>query len=495
VQQVVDPKLNYLLVNVISDKVARLAAFGYDNALELPDGRPAAAKTGTTNNYWDAWTIGFTPQLVTGVWVGNADNSPMKRVSGASGAAPVWNKIMATALEDKPAEEFVRPPGIKDMVVCNISGKLPTDHCPNPVHESFIEGNESTTHCDVHQAFRVNRETGRLATVYTPPELVDEIVYEIYPSDAADWVRENNIPQPPTQYDTYGPSPASGPVVILNPTPYAYVKGILPIIGNAKAGNFAFYRLEYGPGLNPDGWSLIGGDHHNQVDNGPLEFWDVTGLDGFYTLRLTVVEHSQQIHEYATQVTVDNVPPQVTIGYPEESQVYVMEDDEWLSIQADAVDNFSMERVDFYLDDRLLGTTTVSPYNKRWTIVMSDALPSLPPGTVITGTEIITNPDGSLGTGVITLTQVITDEETDVISQWFHDGRGVMVDASGGYTESHLIHVVAFDAAGNEVESEPVRVFVIHEEKEEEQEQGAIPLGKEDWVALLTDDRQVVSGC
>lgn len=491
-QQVVDPKLNYLLVDVMSDKVARLAAFGYNNALELADGRPVAAKTGTTNNYWDAWTVGFTPQLVTGVWVGNADNKPMNRVSGASGAAPIWNKVMATALEGQPVEAFLRPPGIKDVVVCSVSGKLPTEHCPNQVREIFIEGNEPTTYCDVHQAFRVNRETGRLATVYTPPELVDEIVYEIYPSEAADWVRENDIPQPPTQYDTYGPSPASGPVVIVNPTPYAYVKGIFPIIGNAKAGDFAFYRLEYGPGLNPDSWSLIGGDHHNQVDNGPLEFWDVTGLDGLYTLRLTVVEHNQQIHEYATQVTVDNTPPEVTISYPEASQVYVMEDDEWLSVQADAVDNFSMDRVDFYLDNRFLGTTTVPPYNKRWTIVMSDTIPSLPVGTVITGTEVITSPDGSLGTQIITLTQVISGEN-DVVSQWFHDGRGIIVDASGGYTETHLIHVVAFDVAGNEVESEPVRVFVIHKEKEEEEKQGALLLRKEDWIALLTDDRRSVA--
>jgi penicillin-binding protein 1C len=491
-QQVVDAKLNYLLVDVLSDKVTRLAAFGYDNALELPDDRPAAAKTGTTNNYWDAWTVGFTPELVTGIWVGNADNSPMNRVAGASGAAPIWNKVMATALEGEPIQEFVRPPGIKDVVVCSVSGKLPTEHCPNAVREIFIEGNEPTTYCDVHQAFRVNRETGRLATVYTPPELVDEVVYEIYPPDAADWVRENNIPQPPAQYDTYGPSPMSGPVVIVNPPPYAYVKGILPIIGNAKAGDFAFYRLEYGPGLNPDGWSLIGGDHHNQVDNGPLEFWDVTGLDGFYTLRLTVVEHNQQIHEYATQVTVDNTPPEVTISYPEEGQVYVMEDDEWISVQADAVDNFSMDRVDFYIDDRPLGTSTVPPYNKRWTIVMSDTIPTLPPGTVITGTEVITNPDGTLGSQVITLTQVISGEN-DLVIQWFHDGRGIILDTNG-YTETHLIHVVAFDVAGNEVESEPVRVFVIHEEKEKEKEEGAIPLTKEDWVALLPDERRSVGG-
>jgi hypothetical protein len=495
VQQVVDPKLNYMLVDILSDNQARLAAFGYNNALELPDGRPAGAKTGSTNNFWDAWTIGFTPQLVTGVWVGNADNAPMNRVPGSRGAAPIWNQVMTTVLEDEPVAAFSRPPGIVEVAVCSVSGKLPTQHCPHTVTEIFIEGNEPTTYCDVHQAFRVNRETGRLATIYTPPELVEEVVYEIYPADAADWVRENDIPQPPAQYDTYGPSPASGPVVIVEPPPYAYVKGVFPIIGNARAGNFAYYRLEYGPGLDPDSWSLIGGDHHNQVDNGALEFWDVTGLDGLYTLRLTVVEHNQQIQEYATQVTVDDIPPEVTISYPEEGQAYVMEDDEWISIQADAVDNFSMDRVDFYVDDRLLSTATVPPYNKRWTITMSDTRPSLPVGTVITDTQVITQPDGSLATEVITVTQVISqslNDDVTLVAQFFQNGWGVMLDSTGGYTETHLLHVVAFDAAGNEMESDPVRVYVAHkkEEKEEEQKQGfLIPFRREDWVALERTER------
>jgi len=187
------------------------------------------------------------------------------------------------------------------------------------------------------------------------------------------------------------------------------------------------------------------------------------------------------------------VPPQVVISYPEDEQVYVMEDEEWISTQADAVDNFSMDRVDFYLDNQLLGTATVPPYNKRWTIVMSDTVPSLPPGTAITETEVITNPDGSLDTQVITLTEVITGEN-GLIAQFFHDGRGIMLDDSEGYTETHLIHVVAFDAAGNEVESEPVRVFVIHkeEDEEEEQEQGAV-LPREDWIALPVDDRRFVA--
>ena len=85
----------YLVNNILSDKQARLPAFGPANALELSTSRPAAAKTGTTNDNRDAWTVGYTPQLVTRVWVGNNNNSPMTdNITGSTAAAPIWRAIM-----------------------------------------------------------------------------------------------------------------------------------------------------------------------------------------------------------------------------------------------------------------------------------------------------------------------------------------------------------------------------------------------------------------
>src|SRR5690606_21067778 len=86
-QEIVTPQLSFLINDMLSDRQARCAGFGCPNALELPDNRPAAVKTGTTNDYRDAWAVGYTPQLVTGVWVGNTDNSPMEEVPGSRGAA------------------------------------------------------------------------------------------------------------------------------------------------------------------------------------------------------------------------------------------------------------------------------------------------------------------------------------------------------------------------------------------------------------------------
>ena len=495
-KQVLSPQLAYLMCNVLSDNNARLAAFGVNNPLHLED-RPVAAKTGTTDDFRDAWTIGFTPQLVTGVWVGNSDNEPMKHVPGSKGAGPIWHDFMEWATKDMPAEQFVRPPGIEEHIVCAISGLLPNEHCPHKVREVFIAGTAPTAVCNVHQAFQINRETGKLATVYTPPELVETRVYEIYPPEAADWVREAGIPQPPTEYDTiYGPSPESEDVAILKPAPYAYISQGTVIEGNARGGNFAFYRLEYGPGLNPSSWTQLGGDHPYEVSNGPLEYWDVSQLDGLYTLQLRVVGHDGSVRDDAIQVTVDNISPTVSIGYPLEGDLYVMEDDEWVNIQADARDNVSMDRVEFFVDNQPIGVTMVPPFNKRWMITMSDTLP-LPTPMVITRTEPITNPlDGSIvGEQVITVTEVITGEG-GLIQQWWENGFGVMyyITDTKHFTESHLIHVVAYDAAGNRTESERVRIYVVHEDKEEKEKSTGFVAWRDDEVAFIGDERRGWAG-
>jgi len=492
-REILPPELAYLINDILSDNAARLPAFGVNNKLHLED-RPVAAKTGSTNDWKDAWTIGFTPQYVAGVWVGNADNESMEHVPGSYGAAPIWNQIMQYLHEGEPVETFIRPRGLEEIEVCAVSGKLPTEYCPNRVKELFIVGTAPTHYCDVHQAFRVNKETGKLATVYTPPELVEERVFEIYPPEAADWVRANEVPQPPHVYDdAYGPGPATGDVAIIEPLPYAYITEGVVIVGNAKSPNFQMWRLEYGQGLNPKAWSQIGGDHYDQVDQGHLDYWDVSSLDnGLYTLQLRVVRHDGGIQDAVIQVTVDTISPTVTLVHPEDGDLYIMEDDEWVNVQADATDNAFMDRVEFFLDDNLFATSIVAPYNEKWTITMSDTIPI--EGLVITRTEPIT--DGI--TGAIIGEQVITETEvlTEVLpsgdlryTQWFENGRGIISDTMG-YTETHLIHVIAYDAAGNQIESDKIRIWVIHEEEDEEDAASsatAMLLRRE--LAYLRDER------
>ncbi|WP_420629201.1 transglycosylase domain-containing protein [Candidatus Leptofilum sp.] len=128
----IDPKIAYIITDILDDDQSRVAAMGFNNALELPF--PAAAKTGTTNDFRDNWTLGYTPGVVVGVWTGNSDGRPMIDSSGLRGAAPLWNTIMQSIYADPdmvqslwvngrpPANGFIQPQGIELRPVCYPSG-------------------------------------------------------------------------------------------------------------------------------------------------------------------------------------------------------------------------------------------------------------------------------------------------------------------------------------------------------------------------------------
>jgi len=384
---ILEPQLAYLMNDILSDEQARWAAMGHPNPLELSNDRPAAAKTGTTNDFRDAWTIGYTPQLVVGVWVGNTDNSMMNNLPGLRGAGPLWHAVMEYALRDEPPAAFTRPEGLIERSVCALSGKRPTDHCPTTT-ELFVPGTEPTEECSIHQTYHVNRETGRLCTVHTPPELCEERVYEVYPPEAVSWIaslEEDKRPEtPPTQYDTiYGPSRADAEVAITSPESYAYISGIVPIEGNARGGDFNFYRLVFGKGLNPTSWIQIGPDHGEQVDHGLLENWDARELDGLYSLRLQAVDHASNLRETTIQVTVDNISPTLDLNYPEEGSEYESGYHEWVNVNAEVLD-YSVDRVEFYEypggksaePPNLLpfAVRQVAPFNVNWTLDSSTNL-------------------------------------------------------------------------------------------------------------------------
>lgn len=122
--QVLDPAHAYLMTSILSDDNARctvqVCEFGLRSQLYLS--RPAAAKTGTTNAFTDNWTVGYTPQIVTGVWAGNADRTPMVGVIGVTGAAPIWHSFMEGAfrLLKLPAENFVQPSNVIASSQCSL---------------------------------------------------------------------------------------------------------------------------------------------------------------------------------------------------------------------------------------------------------------------------------------------------------------------------------------------------------------------------------------
>lgn len=105
-------------------------------------GRPVAGKTGTTDDYRNAWFIGYTPYLTTAVWVGNDDNTPMRKVVGGTLPARIWASFMKVAVQGTPPEDWKKPDGVVVATVCGTSGLLATSDCPNPRPEVFIQGTE-----------------------------------------------------------------------------------------------------------------------------------------------------------------------------------------------------------------------------------------------------------------------------------------------------------------------------------------------------------------
>ncbi len=128
----------YLMTDLLKGVIQR----GTGTAANI--GRPAAGKTGTTDDYHNAWFIGFTPNLATVVWVGNDDNTPMKRVVGGNVPARIWGAYMRVAVQGLAPDDWQTPDGIVTATVCGTSGLLATSNCPNPRAEVFIRGTEPT---------------------------------------------------------------------------------------------------------------------------------------------------------------------------------------------------------------------------------------------------------------------------------------------------------------------------------------------------------------
>jgi len=186
-EQAIDPQVAWLVTDILSDNLARAPTFTTHSILQI--GRPAAAKTGTTTDYRDNWTVGYTPNLVVGVWVGNADNSSMSNISGVSGAGPIWHQFMRTVLRGQPELAFERPVGLVQVEVCSLSGLLPTPDCPYTRREWFIEGTQPTEKDNIYQRVIVDAATGRLVTDATPIERRDERLLLDLPPQAHDWAR------------------------------------------------------------------------------------------------------------------------------------------------------------------------------------------------------------------------------------------------------------------------------------------------------------------
>ncbi|PID57049.1 penicillin-binding protein 1C [candidate division KSB3 bacterium] len=204
-EQILSFRTSYLLAHMLADRQAASAAFGENTPLNLPF--VTAVKTGTSKDYRDNWTVGFTREYTVGVWVGNFDGSSMRKVSGISGAAPIYRDVMLALYQDYTPPDFLAdlPKGIVQARICPLSGKLVHEDCPHGIDELFLEETVPSEACDMHRAYWVDSRDGLLTREDAP--FAVKTVFIHFPPLYQSWAREMRYPLPPTE-----PSPLSAAV-------------------------------------------------------------------------------------------------------------------------------------------------------------------------------------------------------------------------------------------------------------------------------------------
>lgn len=288
-QEIIDPQVAYQITNILSDNDSRAFIFGPKSPLILPD-RVVAAKTGTTQQWKDGWTVGYTPSLVAGVWRGNNDSTPMRE--GADGvivAAPIWNQFMREALKDTPPEQFLEPPGIQHIIVDSVSGKLPTEYTPQTKTEVFASFALPKDYDDVHIPVRINKLNGKLTNNQTPPELIETMVYTVIHSEMPDnpnweepvraWALSHSYGYPPTAYDdgSVNPSLAQNQIQFITPSNNQTITQ-LPFAVQVDVGGFGVESLEL----------ILEGEYVSFKNQKPYSFQIDTAKQGWQTLTAIV---------------------------------------------------------------------------------------------------------------------------------------------------------------------------------------------------------------
>lgn len=331
----VDPAAAFLVTHILADREARVPAFGVNNPLQLD--RPAAAKTGTTSDFRDNWTIGYTPNVVVGVWSGNADNTPMKNVSGVDGAAPLWRDLMQSIfqtpalqdvlrVDDQPLVSSFEPPaGVEEIGICSIADLRAGAGCQTTHTEFFMKENipGQPTLAAEGESIDDTPEPARASDEETDGALF------CYVTDGADISREsfiqmlNTLMLPPNKEEAarirawaaeHGtPLALNAPCTpgvmarlsdtgllgidatwhITSPAPGEVITDNVPIMGTAlfSPNDISFYKVEFARAEVPLVWVTMGQTHTTPVQEGQLEVWYAGGLEpGLYTLRLVLVK-------------------------------------------------------------------------------------------------------------------------------------------------------------------------------------------------------------
>jgi penicillin-binding protein 1C len=327
---VIRPEHAYIISSILSDNNARRPMFGANSALNLPF--QVAAKTGTTNDFRDNWTLGYTPDIAVGVWIGNADWTPMQNTTGLSGAAPIWNEFIQLAMEHLTGgypTPFTAPSGIVEKAVCAISGAEPSEWCPTHRLEIFtVDQPPLPREQDLWQKVWIDSWSLKLASTDCMEFTREKMGLDVIDRWGRKWITENSdgkawaeemgftedkiyfIPHETCTADSSRPLvsltfPIEESIVTTSP---------IPIMGRAAAtSKFKDWVLQYGLGPDPDSWVRI---FHSEIpyeQSDHLIDWDPAEAgNGYITLRLVVRSTEGGNAEDRVHFTIDLATPTPT---------------------------------------------------------------------------------------------------------------------------------------------------------------------------------------
>lgn len=331
-EQVVRPEHAFLISSILSDNAARTPTFGENSVLNLPF--QAAAKTGTTNDFRDNWTVGYTPDLAVGVWVGNADYTPMVNTTGLTGAAPIWSSFMQAAVPavtNGSPSTFKMPAGVVEKVICETSGSEPSEWCPSQRVEFFAADQPpQPKEQDLWQRAMLDTWTNLRASAACSNFTTEEQVLSVQDKDAREWILDTDegrawaaslgfndkvhfAPERECTMDDSRPT-----IIFANLQDEQTVNdGMLDIYAVVNATtDFRQYRLEYGEGSDPHNWTLLReGITEQSKDPTLIHTWDLKDVpSGIVTLRIYLesTRNTYAEHRIHLNMQVPTATPTVT---------------------------------------------------------------------------------------------------------------------------------------------------------------------------------------
>jgi 1A family penicillin-binding protein len=324
-EQVIRPEHTYLISSILTDNEARSWMFGRNSVINLPF--PAAAKTGTTNDFRDNWTMGYTPNLVTGVWVGNADYTPMVNTTGLSGAAPIWSAFMQYAVplitNNSPAP-FIPPAGIVDRIICSISGTEPSQWCKGGQRTEYFASDQLPLPPSKDLLFKtqIDTWTGLIAGDACKDFAVDDFVMNVTDQwgqkwlrslQGKEWLESHGLPRnpffaPERECSSDDPRPILQFVNLKETDTITETEFNVRAIINITKGDFTGWRLEYGVGDDPSDWILLT-EGRNKFENPDVIYkWDLNNIKGDrITLRIYLMNGEEYYAEKRVFLTL-NLP-------------------------------------------------------------------------------------------------------------------------------------------------------------------------------------------